>query len=326
MNNKILTSLFLVCCALTASLSSCAQIKASRNYVTKDINVDDFNKIELLGSPTVVYTQSTDGKTKVQIYGSDNLVNLVDINVNNGTLCVKFKKNTMISWKDGRLKVIASSPSLEAAVLKGSGDINLESDIDCNEFLFLLQGSGDINAKGIKSANNVNATLQGSGDIDIKGNIQAQNANFDLQGAGDLKVQNVTASAATARMQGSGDLKVQGVNKIASVEANLEGSGDLYFTGITANVVNAHLQGSGDLKVNGITRAANLSLQNSGDLDAKNLQAVDVTATLNGSGDLNCYATGTLKVGVNGSGEIGYKGNPTKVELINGRYKNIRKL
>lgn len=325
MNSKILTSLFLLC-TLTISLSSCAQIKASRNYVTKDIKVDNFNKIELLGSPTVVYTQSNDGKTKVQIYGSDNLVNLLDISVNNGTLCIKFKNNTRISWKDGRLKVIASSPSLEAAILKGSGNINLESDINCNDFSLLLQGSGDINAKGIKSANNINAILQGSGDIEIKGNVQTKNANFDLQGSGDLKVQNITASAATAKLQGSGDLKVQGINKAASVETSLSGSGDLYFTGITANSVKAHLQGSGDLKINGSTRTANLALQNSGDLDAKNLQAVDVTATLNGSGDLNCYATGILKVGVNGSGEIGYKGNPTKVELINGRAKNIRKL
>lgn len=284
MNNRILTSLFLLC-ALMVSTSSCAQIKASKNYVTKDVKVGNFNKIESLCSTTVTYIQSTDGSTKVQVYGSDNLVDLLDISVSKGSLIVKLKKNARISWKDGRLKVIASSPSLEAALLQGSGDINLESDINCNNFSMLLQGSGDINAKNIKSANNVDVRLQGSGDIEVKGGIQAQNVALNLQGSGDLKVVNVTA-----------------------------------------NDVKAQLHGSGDLKINGTTRTATLSLQASGDLDAKNLQAVDVTATLNGSGDLNCYATGTLKVGVNGSGDIGYKGNPSKVELIGGRTRNIRKL
>lgn len=285
MNNRILTNLFLLC-ALMVSMTSCAQIKASKNYVTKDIKAESFNKIELSCSATVSYTQSNDGSTKVQVYGSDNLVDLLDISVSKGSLTVRFKKNTRISfWKDGRLKVIASSPSLDAAILQGSGDINLESDINCDNFSMLLQGSGDIDAKSIKSANNVDVRLQGSGDIEVKGGIEAKNVMLNLQGSGDLKVVKVAA-----------------------------------------NDVNAQLHGSGDLKVNGTTRTATLALHSSGDLDAKNLQAVNVTATINGSGDLSCHATGTLKAGVNGSGDLGYKGNPSRVELIGGRAKNIRKL
>lgn len=305
MNSRILTSLFLVC-AFMISASSCAQLKASKNYVTKDVHVGNFNKIELLNSADVTYTQSNDGQSRVQIYGSDNLVEFMDISVNNGNLIIKFKKNTRISsWKDARLKVIASSPSLEAVNLRGSGDLYLESNINCDNFSILLQGSGDIDAKGA---------------------IHAKNVSFDLQGSGDLKAMSVTASSVRTHLQGSGDLKIHGPNKITSLDANLSGSGDLYLANVTANDVKAQLQGSGDLRISGTTRTATLALQASGDLDAKNLQAVNVTATLNGSGDLNCHVTGTLKAGVNGSGDIGYKGNPSRVELIGGRAKNIRKL
>lgn len=326
MNSKLLTGLFLVC-ALMASATSSAQIKASKNYVTKEVKVGNFNKIRSVGNTTVIYTQNESERAKVRIYGSDNLVDLLDISVVNETLVVKMKNGTRItSWKDGRLKVIASSPSLEAAGLQGSGDINIESDIKCNNFLLELQGSGDINAQRINCKNNMKADLRGSGDIEIKGGIEAINVALELYGSGDLKVYNVTAFSAIARLQGSGDLKVQGMNKVTSAEAYMRGSGDLDFVNLRANDVKVKLQGSGDLKISGVTRTADLALENSGDLDAKRLQAVNVTAVLSGSGDLTCYASGTLKAGVKGSGDIGYEGNPNKVELIGGRAKNIRKL
>lgn len=325
MNNKISASLFLAC-ALMLTSTSCAQIKASKNYITKNVKVENFNKIELLGSPTIIYTQSTDGKTSVQIYGSDNLVDLLDINVKDNTLVVKFKKNTQISWTDGKLKVIASSPSLEAASLQGSGDIVLDNDISSSNFTLNLQGSGDINAKKVNCANNISVALLGSGDIDITGGIQAKNMNLKLQGSGDINVKDITASATMAELQGSGDINVGGNNNIAAINVSLQGSGDFDFIGIAASTVKATLQGSGDMKLIGTSQNVDLEVNNSGNLDAKDLKANNVTASLNGSGNISCYAKNILKAGSNGNGDIHYKGNPAKVELPNGRAKNIKKL
>lgn len=92
---KNVMNTILVVTLLIPMVSACAQqrMKASKTYITKDVKVSEFNAIELLGSPDVVYTQSSDGQTTVQVYGSDNLVDLLDIQVKNKTLTVKFKPN-----------------------------------------------------------------------------------------------------------------------------------------------------------------------------------------------------------------------------------------
>ena len=59
-------------------------VKASKNYVTKNIKVDNFTGLNLAGSPDVIYTQKA-GKPEVAVYTSDNIVDLLDINVANNT-------------------------------------------------------------------------------------------------------------------------------------------------------------------------------------------------------------------------------------------------
>lgn len=64
----------------TSGFFSGKTVKASKNFVTKNIKVDNFTKLSLSGSPDVIYTQKT-GKPKVEVYTSDNIVDLLDINV-----------------------------------------------------------------------------------------------------------------------------------------------------------------------------------------------------------------------------------------------------
>jgi hypothetical protein len=45
------------------------------------------------------------------------------------------------------------------------------------------------------------------------------------------------------------------------------------------------------------------------------LKAANVTAGVRGSGDVTCYATDYLKASVGGSGSIGYKGNPARMDI-----------
>ena len=98
-----------ICIALASLLiCSCASnaqnwfgnktIKESKNYVTKEIKVNDFNKITVTGSPTVVYTQRS-GKPEVTVYTSDNIAEVLDIHVKDGTLYVGFKKGVSVSYR-----------------------------------------------------------------------------------------------------------------------------------------------------------------------------------------------------------------------------------
>lgn len=307
-------TLFSFLFSVTTVCAQTKRVKASGNYETKNIKIKSFDKIKLLGSPTVIYTQSANNKSALKIYGSDNIIDLVDCTVSDGTLVVSFKKGTSIEFgKQGRLKIMASSPVLKDVRLQGSGDVILDSKVKCDNLSLTLQGSGDISAGEIVCANDLSVTLQGSGDISIKNSVKAGNVALNLMGSGDIDIYNLAARAAAATLQGSGDLKVKGENAIGDVAVSLLGSGDLDFAGIKGENVKAELNGSGDLKVTGAAQQAILMLRNSGDLNAKELKVADVDATVNGSGSISCYVTGTLKCNISGSGDIGYKGNPANI-------------
>lgn len=87
---KALTT-FIAIALLAFSTTACSQqhtyrsggfgsktVKASKNYVTKDIKVDNFTKLSVAGSPDVTYTQKS-GKPTVEVYTSDNIVDLLDV-------------------------------------------------------------------------------------------------------------------------------------------------------------------------------------------------------------------------------------------------------
>ena len=267
-------TLFSFLLTTTTACSQINRVKANGTYKTKNIKIGSFDKINLQGSPTVIYTQSADNKSTLEVYGSDNILNLVECTVSDGTLFVSFKKGTNIEFgKEGRLKIMASSPMLKDVLLQGSGDVVLNNKVKSDRLSLTLKGSGDINAGEIVCTNAFSATLQGSGDISVKSSINAGN-----------------------------------------VDLNLSGSGDLDFVGIQGETVKAELQGSGDLKVAGTAQRAVLSLRNSGDLNAKDLKAVDVDASVDGSGSISCYVSGTLKCNISGSGDIGYKGSPVNIQ------------
>lgn len=106
---KALTT-FIAIALLAFSTTACSQqhtyrsggfgsktVKASKNYVTKDIKVDNFTKLSVAGSPDVTYTQKS-GKPTVEVYTSDNIVDLLDIHVKDNTLYIGFKKNVSVSY------------------------------------------------------------------------------------------------------------------------------------------------------------------------------------------------------------------------------------
>ena len=309
-NKGICVFLFLSLLMSATMVNAQRVITASGKYITKNIKVTRFDQIYLKGSPTIEYTQSP-GASKVQIAGSDNLVDLVECRVEGSTLIVNMKSRTNISYgKEGRLKILVSSPMLKSASLQGSGDIHLGS-LKVEGLDVSLTGSGDIVAENITCNSDFSALLKGSGDIDVKGQLRAKSVNLNLQGSGDLKVAGVTGSEISAMLQGSGDLKVGSTNITSTVTAKLSGSGDMDVLDIRANSVSGQLDGSGDMTLSGSARNATLVLNRSGELSARKLDAENVMANVNGSGEISCTATKTLETNIQGSGEISYKGNPS---------------
>ena len=87
------TSMLVVLMFLCFTGIQAQTVTPSKKYITKELNnVSNFSSIRVLGSPDVEYRQSSDSKTTVSIYGSDNLVDLLEVSTVNGVLQVNIKK------------------------------------------------------------------------------------------------------------------------------------------------------------------------------------------------------------------------------------------
>ena len=212
-------------CTCNSGLFGGKTVKASRNYVTKNIKVDNFTGLNLAGSPNVTYTQKA-GKPEVEVYTSDNIVDLLDINVVNNTLNIKFKKGVSVSYN--KLEIRVSSETLNNISVAGSGNVEL-----------------DIDADNITCTGNLNVSVAGSGDIEGS-NITCTNLTASIAGSGDLKLDNVSAAGTEASVSGSGTAILTGTSQEA--DYRVAGSGDLFASGLQAKRVSASVSGSGDIK------------------------------------------------------------------------------
>lgn len=198
------------------------RVTGSNNYITKHVKVENFNGLQLTGSPDVIYKQAK-GKPSVEIYGQDNIVELLDIRVRDNNLIVKFKNNINIQNR-GKLEIRVSGPALNRISLSGSGDIKLTN--------------------GIQTDGNINIKIQGSGDI--AGNkINCNLLSLSINGSGDMALEKIDALKTEASINGSGDISLSGVCKNAGY--NINGSGDIQASGLETKNVTTSINGSGDI-------------------------------------------------------------------------------
>lgn len=254
-----LTSIFL----LTTVMSACAQsyshhfnsgnswlggkeVKASKNYVTKQIKVSDFDQIAVSGSLDVSYTQQS-GKPKVEIYTSDNIVDLLDIYVKNGKLNLGFKKNVKVSYN--KLEIRVTSEDLNAVNVAGSGDFKFTNGLKTDQLKMNVAGSGDITASNIQCSQEFTANVAGSGDIECK-QLKAADMDISVAGSGDLKIENALVTSVNASVAGSGTVKISGNADKANY--SVAGSGDLYANDFKVQNISASVAGSGDIKCHAV--------------------------------------------------------------------------
>lgn len=245
---------FIICLGLTMGTSVHAgnnaqffsnwgskKVVANRNYVTKEIRVEDFHKLRLSGSMDVVYTQKT-GKPKVEVYTSENIVDLLDINVKSNTLHISFKKGTRVSYN--KLEIRVSSNELNEVSLTGSGDIYLRNGLQTNENATLgIAGSGDIKSGEI-SCKDLKLSIAGSGDIEV-GRVKCDKLETKVAGSGDIEVKHVTATDVNALIAGSGDISLTG--SALNAEYKISGSGDISTSDLKADHVEAYTTGGGEI-------------------------------------------------------------------------------
>ena len=234
-------------CLLTACHVNVQETRQAQLSVDKKaVSVTAFERITLVGTPTVYYTQAD--TTSVIVEAPRDLLQDVEVSVADSCLTVRIKDNVkMMKHKlfaddDDEVKVYVTSPDLIEATLSGSGDFKSNGPVDTDNLKIELRGSGDMDFKYI-ICDNISITLVGSGDIELD-HVKAQTAEMELVGSGDLKTKLESVGRTDIVLKGSGDVKVDNTQG-GTVTADLRGSGNITLKG-DVRQLNHTLKGSGD--------------------------------------------------------------------------------
>lgn len=214
-----------VCSSCTSLIGD--TIKPSKTYVTRDYKVKKFSQIDANTVGDIYYTQSSDGTTSVQIYGPDNIVDLIQVAVKNGTLLLDMKNNKVRNIK--KMKITICTPVLTALNFKGVGNVLIEKGLKTDTLKIDNKGVGDIMIFQLQ-CDRLEVDSKGVGNVKIEG--KARQVSLDSKGVGNIEAENLEAEEVSVFSKGVGDISC---NATQSLDASAKGVGNIKYKGNPAN-------------------------------------------------------------------------------------------
>lgn len=241
--------LLMVGFGMTSCVATCNR-PSSGDRLVESRQHRGFERIEISGSPTVVYTQAD--TIGVRLEGPEKMVENIVTEVENHTLFVYNKGRVdlkigfvNLNWGDkDDVTIYVSSPDLVGVRLNGSGDFISRERVDTDVMNIGLHGSGDIVFEDI-ICDACTTELVGSGDININ-HLDTKTSTAVLIGAGDINITQTNVVETDLSLKGSGDISVNFEKGCQSAQCQLNGSGDITLKG-TLNHCDSRKSGSGDI-------------------------------------------------------------------------------
>lgn len=217
------------------------KVKGSKNYVTKEMRMSDFSKLSITGSPNVTFVQKS-GKPRVEVYTSDNLIDLLEIVVENNTLKIGWKKGYNISYD--KLNITVTAKELNSITIAGSGDLLLKNGLNTESLNLSIAGSGDIEGSNLQCSY-LKSSVAGSGTVKL-GEVKCKTLSLSIAGSGDMVMNGISTTDVKAHVSGSGTLRLSGTAEKAKF--SVAGSGDIFADELKSKRVEGSISGSGDIK------------------------------------------------------------------------------
>lgn len=171
--------------------------------LSENRNVDTFTKIEM---DSVSDLNIVIGDTQsIKITADNNLIDLIETTVNNGTLNITNKKqfNSLLG-----IKIDIVVVDLDSVILDGVGDIVI-SNISGTDLKLENSGVGELTAKG--TVTNLVAKLDGVGDLNLY-ELICDNINVSSDGVGDIEVYAI--KSLSIYLNGVGSVYHKGIETI----------------------------------------------------------------------------------------------------------------
>jgi hypothetical protein len=208
-------------------------IRGNGNRVSRDLNLPNFDGIDLDISANVFITQGNERKVTVE--GESNVIALLETNVRNGVWEIDFDECVRDM---GELTIFITLPNVRSLSISGSGDITSKNIMVIDDLNLNISGSGKIDI-GV-DADDIFSRISGSGDVVLEGKANSQ--EHTVSGSGDLRAFPLQTRTSDVRVSGSGDCEV---TVSESLRVRVSGSGDVYYRGKPS--VEVSVSGSGRL-------------------------------------------------------------------------------
>jgi hypothetical protein len=239
-------TLFVLSVLMAITLTSCIKdlVCLTGNGIKKTEvrRLNAFTSIENSTSINIVYKKAD--TTGITIEADENLLthiststenNTLEIKAGNGTICLDFATQPLITVSSPHLESIFESGSgtfsadelsgySTSIKLSGSGNISV-SKVSGTAMNILLSGSGDINIDN-SLCETSDIFLSGSGKINLAG--QCENSRMKISGSGQINSGNWVLNTANILISGSGDIHTRVEQNLSVV---ISGSGNIYLKG-----------------------------------------------------------------------------------------------
>ncbi|MEN2281134.1 head GIN domain-containing protein [Algoriphagus sp. SE2] len=185
----------------------------------------DFTKVNSSGSWDVVISLGNKDEVKLVSKGFD--LDKVITEVKDGKLEIKTEKGR---HNNVNFTAYVTLRELEAIGLSGSGNMDVDSDIESRSFSIGNSGSGNIKMQDVDTRT-LSVGMSGSGKVMIEGGT-CESANIGQSGSGSFDALDLMAEDVKIGKSGSGStsIGVEGDLKVAS-----SGSGNVYIKGEPTN-------------------------------------------------------------------------------------------
>lgn len=227
MKTKSIIALAILLAIITTSsrcveLNTKESITGSKDYITRDFKVGDFDKLKLSTVADIQYTPSTDGSTSLQLYGPDNIVELVKVEVKDNTLNISMKKKNI---KKSNLKIKISSPTIKALEMHGVGNFSIKEPFETANLTIRNSGVGDIKIEQI-NCTNFDLVTEGVGNIRIIG--KTDKAILISKGVGSIDADEFVAREVQTISDGVGSISCHATQ---AIDAKVNGVGSISYWG-----------------------------------------------------------------------------------------------
>ena len=213
-------------------------VVGSNNIITQEKQLSVYDRIEVLGSYDVIFTDGEVGKIKIK--APDNILPLIQTEVSDGLLKIGAEKNRY-KLKEPIIIYVPVDSRLKQVDIKGPADIYSEKNLETKTLNVGIYGSGD--ARLAVDVSSLALEVVGAGDIRVSG--RAKDLSIDISGSGDVDTSKLTAEKAVISISGAGDVSAYVTE---DVDVSITGSGDVTIKG-NPKKVKQKINGSGGVNV-----------------------------------------------------------------------------